>query len=88
MSTGDIWIIGASMTPFGRFADRDLMDLASTAAMDALKDAQITMDQIGVLMPGEPRRNAAFRGHHENIDIPVVTGAKRDQLAVRREGRV
>lgn len=52
MSTGDIWIIGTSMTPFGRFEDRDLMDLASTAAMDALKDAQITMDQVGVLTMG------------------------------------
>jgi acetyl-CoA acyltransferase len=52
MSTGDIWIIGASMTPFGRFADKDLIDLASTAAMDALKDAQTTMDQVGVLTMG------------------------------------
>ncbi|MCG2621247.1 thiolase family protein [Arthrobacter sp. I2-34] len=52
MSSGDIWIIGASMTPFGRFADQDLIDLASTAAMDALKDAQTTMDQVGVLAMG------------------------------------
>lgn len=52
MSSGDIWIIGASMTPFGRFADRDLMDLASTAALDALKDAQMSMAQIGVLTMG------------------------------------
>jgi acetyl-CoA acyltransferase len=52
MSNGDIWIIGASMTPFGRFADRDLMDLASTAAMDAIADADASMKDIGVLAMG------------------------------------
>jgi acetyl-CoA acyltransferase len=52
MSSGDIWVIGASMTPFGRFADKDLIDLASEAAMDALKDAGARMDQIGILTMG------------------------------------
>lgn len=47
-----VWIIGASMTPFGRFADLDLMDLASAASIDALKDAQVSMADIGVLAMG------------------------------------
>jgi acetyl-CoA acetyltransferase len=52
MSNGDIWIIGTSMTAFGRYADKDLIDLASEAAMDALRDAQTDMGQIGVLTMG------------------------------------
>jgi len=52
MSNGDIWIIGASMTPFGRFPDKDLLDLASTAALDALQDADATIRDAGVLAMG------------------------------------
>lgn len=52
MSSGDIWIIGTSMTPFGRFADLDLIDLASRAAIDALADAQTSMADVGVLAMG------------------------------------
>ncbi|MGV9949843.1 thiolase family protein [Rhodococcus aetherivorans] len=47
-----IWIVGTSMTRFGRFPDLDLMDLASTAALDALSDASLTMRDIGVLAMG------------------------------------
>jgi len=52
MSSGDVWIIGASMTPFGRFADKDLIDLASDAALGALADAGASMSDIGVLAMG------------------------------------
>lgn len=52
MRNDDIWIIGTSMTAFGRFADKDLIDLASEAAMDALSDAQVSMNEIGVLTMG------------------------------------
>lgn len=52
MSSEDIWIIGAAMTPFGRFADRDLIDLAAEAALGALSDAQISMGDVGVLALG------------------------------------
>lgn len=47
-----IWIVGTSMTSFGRFPDLDLMDLASTAALDALNDANFTMRDIGMLAMG------------------------------------
>lgn len=47
-----IWIVGTSMTKFGRFPDQDLMDLASTAALDALSDASLTMRDIGMLAMG------------------------------------
>lgn len=52
MSSGDVWIIGTSMTPFGRFEDKDLIDLASDAALDALKDAGSTIADIGTLAVG------------------------------------
>lgn len=52
MSSGDIWIIGASMTPFGRFPDRDLIDLAADAALDALRDAAISIADVNILAMG------------------------------------
>jgi acetyl-CoA acetyltransferase len=52
MSTGDVWIIGVSMTPFGRFEDKDLIDLAAEATLDALADCAMTMGDIGVLAMG------------------------------------
>ena len=52
MSSGDVWIIGTSMTPFGRFEDKDLIDLAADAAIDALDDADASMGDIGVLALG------------------------------------
>jgi acetyl-CoA acyltransferase len=52
VSSGDVWIIGTAMTPFGRFADKDLLDLASDAALGALGDADMTMGHMGVLAMG------------------------------------
>jgi acetyl-CoA acetyltransferase len=48
----EVWIVGASMTRFGRFPDLDLMDLASDAALSALRDADASMADIGVLTMG------------------------------------
>jgi acetyl-CoA acyltransferase len=47
-----VWIIGTSMTKFGRFADLDLLDLASTAALDALADSGQDMAGVGLLALG------------------------------------
>lgn len=51
MSDG-IWIIGTSMTKFGRFANQDLLDLAATASMDALADSGQSMSDVGLLALG------------------------------------
>jgi acetyl-CoA acetyltransferase len=48
----DIWIIGAAMTKFGRFPDLDLLDLASDAAMSAIRDADTDLGKVGVLTMG------------------------------------
>ena len=47
-----LWLVGIAMTPFGRFPDRDLLDLASDAAQRALTDADLTMLDVGVLAAG------------------------------------
>jgi acetyl-CoA acyltransferase len=52
MYADEIWIIGVAMTPFGRFEDRDLIDLASDAALSALADAGISMTDVDVLAAG------------------------------------
>ena len=45
----DVWILGIDMIKFGKYPDKDVVDLASEAAMGALSDAGVTMKDIGVL---------------------------------------
>ena len=52
MSGEDVWIVGTAMTPFGRFPDKDLIDLASDATAAALRDADADMSDIDVLALG------------------------------------
>src|SRR5690606_17655721 len=52
MSSGDVWIVGTAMTRFGRFADKDLLDLAAEAALGALRDADMNITTIGALTLG------------------------------------
>ncbi|MFN2537851.1 MAG: thiolase family protein [Mycobacteriales bacterium] len=52
MSSGDVWIIGASMTNFGRFPDKDLIDLAADATLSCLADAGTDMSAVDVLTMG------------------------------------
>jgi acetyl-CoA acetyltransferase len=47
-----VWILGINMTKFGKHADRDLVDLASEAALGALADGGVTMNDMGVLAAG------------------------------------
>jgi len=48
----DIWILGIHMTKFGKYPDLDTVDLASRAALAALADGGVTMNDIGVLAAG------------------------------------
>lgn len=52
MSSGDVWIVGTSMTPFGRFPDKDLMDLAADATLATLRDADADLSVVDVLAMG------------------------------------
>jgi acetyl-CoA acyltransferase len=48
----DVWILGIHMTKFGKHPDQDTVDLAAEAAMGALSDGGVTMQQMGVLAAG------------------------------------
>jgi acetyl-CoA acyltransferase len=48
----DVWILGIHMTKFGKRPDQDTVDLAAEAAMGALSDGGVTMQQMGVLAAG------------------------------------
>ncbi len=47
-----LWVIGVAMTKFGRFPDKDLIDLGSDAALRALGDAGLTIFDADVLAAG------------------------------------
>src|SRR3954453_10361029 len=44
-----VWILGVHMTKFGRHGDKDLIDLASEAAMGALNDGGVGIHDMEVL---------------------------------------
>ncbi len=52
MAERDVWILGASMTRFGRYPDKDLIDLGAEAALDALDDAGVGITDMDVLAAG------------------------------------
>ncbi|WP_329410496.1 thiolase family protein [Nocardia vinacea] len=47
-----VWILGITMTKFGKYPDKDIVDLAADAALGALADGGVTMRDIGVLAYG------------------------------------
>ena len=48
----DVWILGISMTKFGKHPDKDVIDLAAEAASAALADAAVTMREMQILAYG------------------------------------
>jgi acetyl-CoA acyltransferase len=48
----DVWILGIHMTKFGKHPDKDTLDLASQAALGALRDGDVTIKDMGVLAAG------------------------------------
>jgi acetyl-CoA acetyltransferase len=52
MASDDVWILGIYMTKFGKHPDLDTVDLAADAAIHALKDAQVSMKDMGILAFG------------------------------------
>src|SRR6516165_3493141 len=47
-----VWILGAAMTKFGRYPEKDIVDLGSEAALAAMADAGVTIHDMGVLGVG------------------------------------
>ncbi len=52
MADNDVWIIGAAMTKFGRYRDKDVIDLASEASMAALTDGDVGIEDMDVMGAG------------------------------------
>jgi acetyl-CoA acyltransferase len=48
----DVWLIGVAMTRFGRYADKDTIDLAADAALAALEDADASVDEMDLVAVG------------------------------------
>ncbi len=71
----NVWILGITMTKFGKHADKDLVDLASLAAMGALSDAGVTMGEMGIMaagnLLGSPGIGQAIQKQVGQTGIPV-----------------
>ncbi len=59
MSADDVFILGITMTKFGKHPDKDVVDLASEAALGALADGGVTMKDMGILAAGNLMGGAA-----------------------------
>jgi len=52
MASDDIYILGIYMTKFGKYPDKDTVDLAAEAVIAALADGGVTMKDMGILAAG------------------------------------
>ena len=52
ISDDSVWILGTNMTRFGRYPDKDVVDLAAEASMAALDDGNVTIHDMDVLAAG------------------------------------
>ena len=48
----DVWILGITMTKFGKHPDKDVVDLAADAVFGALADAGVSMGEMQVMAAG------------------------------------
>ncbi|WP_045877833.1 thiolase family protein [Pseudofrankia sp. DC12] len=74
MASDDVWILGISMTKFGKHPDKDVIDLAAEATMGALGDAGVTMREMGVMAFGSLLGRVAGQSLQKQIGqtgIPV-----------------
>jgi acetyl-CoA acetyltransferase len=58
----DVAIVGANMLKFGRYPDKDVVQLASEAALAAMKDAGVTIKDIEVVTSGNLYQSNAMVG--------------------------
>ena len=47
-----VWVLGTHMTAFGRYPDKDAVDLASASAIAAMQDGGVTIHDMEVLAAG------------------------------------
>ncbi len=58
----DVAIVGANMLKFGRYPDKDVIQLASEAALAAMKDAGVTIKDIEIVTSGNLYQSNAMVG--------------------------
>ncbi len=74
----DVWILGISMTKFGKHPDKDVLDLAAEASRRALSDGGVAMRDMGVLAMGNLLGSARGQDLQKQIGqtgIPVYNVA-------------
>jgi acetyl-CoA acetyltransferase len=74
----DVFILGITMTKFGKHPDKDAIDLASEAAMAAIADGGVSMRDMGILAFGNLIGNATGQALQKQIGqtgIPVYNVA-------------
>jgi len=74
----DVWILGISMTKFGKHPDKDALDLAAEASRRALSDGGVAMRDMGVLAMGNLLGSARGQDLQKQIGqtgIPVYNVA-------------
>jgi acetyl-CoA acetyltransferase len=76
----DVYIVGTDMIKFGRFPDRTVPDLGAEAALLALKDAGVTIQDVEALYCGNLYQASAMVGQRilqeiGQTGIPVVNCA-------------
>ena len=52
ISDDSVWILGAHMTRFARYPEKDVVDLAADASIGALEDGNVTIHDMDVLAAG------------------------------------
>lgn len=75
----DIWILGISMTKFGKRPDRDVVGLGFEAARGALSDGDISISEVDVIaagnLLGDPGFGQALQKQLGQTGIPVYNVA-------------
>jgi len=84
----DVWVLGTHMTRFGRYPDKDRVDLASESAMAAMTDGKVTIHDIEILAAGSLFNASAGPGRRIQkqigpTGIPVYNVANACATAIR-----
>src|ERR1700687_1336632 len=56
----DVYVLGVGMIKFGRYPEKDVAELASEAALLALKDAGMTIKDVQLLASGNLSQSSAM----------------------------
>ena len=62
----DVAVIGVGMIKFGRYPEKTVPELAAQAALLALKDAGVEMNQIELVASGKHRLGTALASYASN----------------------